>query len=103
VVLRGGTAQVHIGGDVSIITERSGSLGAQATAAQIVFTLLEFAGVYSVYLDLEEGSHLSPGLYNRDNFLEFLPTPELENIAADHPDPRCRSLATDYLKFRKGE
>lgn len=57
--------------DAEHITEQSGSTGAWWYLAGATFTLTEIDQISYVKYDFEEGSHLSPGVYDRESFHEL--------------------------------
>lgn len=60
------------------LTEQSGTTGAWWYLAGVTFTLTETEDINFINYDFEEGSHLSPGIYNRDKFndLKIITTPQ---------------------------
>lgn len=53
------------------LTQRMGSTGAGGYMAAATYSLTEIKGVKFVHYDFEEGDHLSPGTFKRDDFKNF--------------------------------
>ncbi|QZE13459.1 hypothetical protein K4L44_12825 [Halosquirtibacter laminarini] len=56
--------------DSETLTEHMGSSGAKTCLGIITFTLTENSQVKMVDMDFEYGSHASPGVYSRINFIQ---------------------------------
>ncbi|MBU0581296.1 MAG: ankyrin repeat domain-containing protein [Candidatus Margulisbacteria bacterium] len=95
VKLIGDTVYVFFSGDTSQLTERMGSNGARENEVVILFALNEDKRIKKVYFDLIEGSHFSPGLAQREHFLDMYPTSELI-ILAKNGDKKAK----EFLKIR---
>jgi hypothetical protein len=54
--------------DAYYVTERMGSTGAFCYLGETVFTLTELEGIRFVRIEIDEGSHAGPGIYNRFDF-----------------------------------
>ena len=57
--------------DSDFLAERMGSAGAEAYMASTTYNLTELKGIKFVNYDFEEGDHLSPGVFSRDDFKNF--------------------------------
>jgi len=57
----------------NVVTEQMGSTGAQCYFAGVTFSLTSFKTIDHVRFDIKEGSHGSPGRYDRTDFVYFLP------------------------------
>lgn len=55
-----------------VLTEQSGSTGAHCYLGETVYTLTENDLVKQVKIDFTEGSHASPGIYNRADFNDLM-------------------------------
>lgn len=53
------------------LTQRMGSSGPASYLAATTFTLTELKGIKYVNYDFEEGEHLSPGTFSREDFKDF--------------------------------
>jgi hypothetical protein len=53
------------------LTQRMGSTGASGYMAAATYSLTEIKGVKFVHYNFEEGDHLSPGTFSRDDFKNF--------------------------------
>ena len=53
------------------LTQQMGSSGSSEYMASTTFNLTELKGIRFVNYDFEEGDHLSPGTFNRENFKDF--------------------------------
>lgn len=58
--------------DDEYLTEQMGSSGAMCFLAETVFTLTENDLIKFVRIEMDYGSHASPGLYTRDNFKDMI-------------------------------
>jgi hypothetical protein len=58
--------------DDEYLTEQMGSSGAMCYLAETVFTLTENDLIKFVRIEMDYGSHASPGLYTRDNFKDMI-------------------------------
>ncbi len=58
-------------GSIRTITEEMGTSGADCYLAETIFTLTENDLIKFVRIEMNYGSHASPGLYNRDNFKDI--------------------------------
>jgi hypothetical protein len=58
--------------DDEYLTEQMGSSGAECYLAETIFTLTENESIKIVRIEMEYGSHASPGLYTRDNFKDII-------------------------------
>lgn len=67
----GDTIHIRILND-EILSEQMGSTGAFCYLGETVFTLTENDSIEWVKIDLEVGSHASPGIYGRRNFKELV-------------------------------
>lgn len=56
-----------------VLTEQSGTTGAHCYLGETVYTLTENDSVKQVKIDFTEGSHASPGTYNRADFDDLIP------------------------------
>jgi hypothetical protein len=56
-----------------VLTEQLGTSGAHCYLGETVYTLTENDSVKQVKIDFTEGSHASPGTYNRADFVELIP------------------------------
>jgi hypothetical protein len=68
----GDTAVVSLA-QSNVVTEQMGSTGAQCYLAGVTFSLTSFESIDHVRFDIKEGSHGSPGRYDRTDFVHFLP------------------------------
>ena len=57
----------------NVVTEQMGSTGAQCYLAGVTFSLTSFEEIDHVRFEFKEGSHGSPGRYDRADFVYFLP------------------------------
>ena len=57
--------------DSDFLTERMGSAGAEAYLASTTYNLTELKGIKFINYEFEEGDHLSPGVFGRDDFKNF--------------------------------
>jgi hypothetical protein len=55
------------------LTEQLGSTGAHCYLGETVYTLTENDSVKQVKIDFTEGSHASPGTYNKADFNDLIP------------------------------
>ena len=69
--LSGDTVFVQVINDY-YLTERMGTTGAYCYLGETVYTLTEHNLINKVKLDLEFGSHASPGVYTRIDFKELI-------------------------------
>ncbi len=53
------------------LTQQMGSAGATSYLAAATYSLTELKAIRYVNYDFEEGSHLSPGTYSREDFKNF--------------------------------
>ena len=53
------------------LTQQMGTAGAQSYISATTYSLTELAGIKYVNYAFEEGDHLAPGIYNREDFKEF--------------------------------
>ncbi len=53
------------------LTQRMGSTGPATFLAPATFTLTELKGIKYVNYDFEEGEHMSPGTFSREDFKDF--------------------------------
>ena len=67
---RGETLYVKILND-EILLEQMGSTGAFCYLRETVFTLTEHDSIEWVNIEMKVGSHASPGVYGRQNFMEL--------------------------------
>lgn len=65
------TLQIRISND-EFLTEQMGSTGSYCFLGETVYTLTENDSIKFVRIDMNEGSHASPGTYQRINFKELL-------------------------------
>jgi hypothetical protein len=68
----GDTAVVSLA-QAEVVTEQMGSTGAQCYLAGVTFSLTSVEGIDHVRFDMKEGSHGSPGRYDRADYVYFLP------------------------------
>lgn len=61
------TIKIKIAND-EFLTERMGTTGAECFLAETVFTLTENKTIKFVNIEIDYGSHASPGIYQRKNF-----------------------------------
>lgn len=64
------TLHVTISND-EVLSEQMGSTGAYCYLGETVYTLTEHDSIEWVKIDMEAGSHASPGVYGRGNFKEL--------------------------------
>ncbi len=57
----------------NVVTEQMGSTGGQCYLAGVTFSLTSVEGIDHVRFEFKEGSHGSPGRYDRADFVYFLP------------------------------
>ena len=57
--------------DDEYLTEQMGTSGAECYLAETIFTLTENDLIKFVRIEMDFGSHASPGLYTRDNFKDI--------------------------------
>lgn len=55
----------------SVLTQQSGTAGADAFLATVIYNLSEFRNITCVNFDFEPGDHAVPGTYSREDFIEF--------------------------------
>lgn len=65
------TLKIKIEND-EFLTERMGSTGAECFLGETVFTLTEIKTIKYVNIEMNYGSHASPGVYSRINFKDLL-------------------------------
>jgi len=53
------------------LTQQMGSAGAEGYLASTTFNLTEIKGINYVNYNFEEGDHLSPGVYSREDFEKY--------------------------------
>ena len=53
------------------LTQRMGSAGAEGYLASTTYNLTEVKGIKFVNYNFEEGDHLSPGVYSREDFEKY--------------------------------
>jgi hypothetical protein len=54
------------------LTEQMGTTGAYCYLGETVFTLTENDSIQWIYIDMIEGSHARPGIYDRNDFNDLL-------------------------------
>ncbi len=59
--------------DSKYLAEQMGSTGAEMYLADVVLNLTEVPGVKYVNIQLQEGSHMQPGTWTKDNFAKYKP------------------------------
>jgi spore germination protein GerM len=59
--------------DSKYLSESMGSTGAEMYVADVVLNLTEIPGINYVNIQLEEGSHMQPGVFSRDQFKKYKP------------------------------
>lgn len=64
------TLHVRISND-EVLSEQMGSTGAYCYLGETVYTLTEHDSIEWVKIDMQAGSHASPGVYGRGNFKEL--------------------------------
>lgn len=57
--------------DSKFLSNQMGSTGAEIYIADVVMNLTEVPGVKYVHIEMEEGSHMQPGTWSRNNFTKF--------------------------------
>lgn len=57
--------------NASYLAEQMGSTGAEIYVADVVLNLTEVPGLKYVNIQLEEGSHMQPGVWSAENFKKF--------------------------------
>lgn len=57
--------------DSEFLTQRMGSAGADGYLASTTYNLTEVKGIKFVNYSFEEGDHLSPGVFNREDFEKY--------------------------------
>jgi predicted nuclease with TOPRIM domain len=70
--LEGDSAVVSLA-RANVVTEQMGSTGAQCYLAGVTFSLTSFDTIDHVRFEFKEGSHGTPGRYDRADFVYFLP------------------------------
>lgn len=70
------TLQIRILND-EFLTEQMGSSGSYCFLGETVYTLTENDSIKFVRIDMNEGSHASPGTYQRSNFKDLVNEDEL--------------------------
>ena len=63
----GDTAYVSIP-EASILTQQSGTFGAQIYLAESTYSITEIPGIKWVSFDFKVGDHATPGVYHRESF-----------------------------------
>jgi hypothetical protein len=58
--------------DADLLTQRSGTFGADSYLAQATFSMTSLEGIDRIHLDFPEGDHAAPGFYSRATFLGYL-------------------------------
>jgi hypothetical protein len=58
--------------DPTLLTHRMGSTGAMCYLAGATFTLTSIKGIDSVWFDIPEGDHASPGRYDRATYIDMI-------------------------------
>jgi hypothetical protein len=71
--MSGDTIKIKILDD-EYLTEQMGTSGADCYLAETIFTLTENDLIKYVRIEMNEGSHASPGLYNRNDFNDLIKT-----------------------------
>lgn len=56
------------------LAEQMGSTGAEVYVADLILNLTAVPGIKYVHLQLEEGSHIQPGTWSKDNFKKYTET-----------------------------
>ena len=59
--------------DSKHLTEELGTSGAEMYLADVVLNLTEVAGIKYVNISLQEGSHMQPGTWSKENFAKYKP------------------------------
>lgn len=67
----GAAARVEVSDDTRL-GEQMGSAGSRMYLATMTYTLTSLSRIDSVYLDIEEGSHASPGYYSRKTWVDLV-------------------------------
>jgi hypothetical protein len=57
--------------NASYLTDQMGSTGAEMYVADVVLNLTAVPGLKYVNIDLQEGSHMEPGVWSLDNFKKY--------------------------------
>ncbi len=57
--------------DATYLAEQMGSTGAEIYVADVVLNLTSVKGIKYVNIDMEEGSHVQPGVWSLDNFSKY--------------------------------
>ncbi|MBC8006049.1 MAG: hypothetical protein H7X84_11285 [Verrucomicrobia bacterium] len=70
------TLQIRILND-EFLTEQMGSSGSYCFLGETVYTLTEKDSIKFVRIDMKEGSHASPGTYQRSNFKDLVDEEDL--------------------------
>ncbi|HEY9113258.1 MAG TPA: hypothetical protein VIN10_01075 [Bacteroidales bacterium] len=65
------TIKIQIIND-EFLTEQMGTSGAYCYLGETVFTLTEFDLIRFVQIEMDSGSHASPGIYSRNDFLDLI-------------------------------
>lgn len=69
--VEGAVARVGVLNDVQL-TERMGTTGSGMYMATMTYTLTSLCRIDSVYIDIDEGSHASPGYYSRETWINLV-------------------------------
>lgn len=57
--------------DSNFLSNQMGSTGAEIYVADVIMNLTEVPGIKYVHIEMEEGSHMQPGTWSRNNFAKF--------------------------------
>ena len=57
--------------NASYLTDQMGSTGAEVYVADVVLNLTAVPGIKFVNIQLQQGSHMQPGVWSLDNFLKY--------------------------------
>lgn len=58
--------------DATYLSEQMGSSGAELYVADVVLNLTEVPGIKFVNIQMEEGSHMQPGVWSAGNFQKYI-------------------------------
>src|SRR3989338_5757216 len=97
IVVSGDTAEVYFGGDEGWLTDRMGSAVPYNYSGLVTFALTEGSGIKKVDFKLQSaGTHFSPGISTREDFIELWPTELLEKNVS-----QGNKQVQESLQFRK--
>jgi hypothetical protein len=89
------TINIKISND-EFLTEQMGSCGANCFLGETVYSLTDNELIKYVKIDMNEGSHASPGVYNRTDFWELVNNAKIKIIGAWGDDDNGNAIFAFY-------